>query len=440
MKRTIYQKILNWKHARRRRPLILQGVRQCGKTHTLQAFGQHEFPRTHYFNFEKQADLHHQFKGNLNPSEIINRLSFLADSDINCQQDFIIFDEIQACPEALTSLKYFAEEMPELALGCAGSLLGVTLNHHSFPVGKVNHLQMHPLSFFEFLRAINDERALTYLNDLTLSGNLPDIVHQHLWEKLKIYFIVGGLPEAIKIFREYQDDLYIALQKVREKQHDLIKDYHADIAKHSGKVNAMHMHRVWDAIPDQLARTQDSYSSRFIFKDILPSASRYSTLAGSIDWLEAAGLVIKVPIINQAQLPLSAYAKENIFKLYLFDVGILGATSNLSPATIMKYDYGTYKGYFAENFVAQVFLYQGVEKLFCWEGKTAEIEFVRDIEGDIIPIEVKSGNVTKSKSLYVFTEKYHSTYQTVMSARNFYIDSQKKRHYYPLYLAERFPL
>jgi hypothetical protein len=189
-----------------------------------------------------------------------------------------------------------------------------------------------------------------------------------------------------------------------------------------------------------LAREQNGSAPKFKFKDVIPGIKGYARLAGIIDWLLTAGLILKIQIVNQARLPLSAFTEENAFKLYFFDVGILGAISQLTPKTILDFDYGRYKGYFAENFVAQEFTGSGVDRLFCWRETTAEVEFLREIEGKVYPIEVKSGWVTKSKSLNVFDRKYSPDYRVVMSARNLKINRDRNLHYYPLYLASHFPL
>ncbi len=238
---------------------------------------------------------------------------------------------------------------------------------------------------------------------------------------------------------QYQDNLLQALNRVREKQNTLINNYYADFAKHSGKINSMHINRVWHSIPEQLAKTQDNNTARYKFKGVIPGASRYTELVGPIDWLKSAGLIIKVPLCHSGELPLSAYTKENIFKLNCFDVGILGALSHLPPAVIMEYDYGTYKGYFAENFVAQEFLAQNIE-LYSWSEGTAEVEFLRMMDTHVIPIEVKSGWITKAKSIRVIQEKYASPYRVIMSAKNLTIDKVNKVHHYPLYLCGMFSL
>jgi predicted AAA+ superfamily ATPase len=212
------------------------------------------------------------------------------------------------------------------------------------------------------------------------------------------------------------------------------------MAKHSGKQNAMQIERLLRSVPAQLSKEQDGSAPRFKFKGVIPGLGRYSRLAGSIDWLSTAGLILKTHIVNSGELPFPSYAAENCFKLFLFDVGILGALSSLPPRIILDYDYGSYKGYFAENFVAQEFISSGVKDLYCWKERTAEVEFLREIEGDVLPIEIKSGWVTQTKSIKVFCSKYHSKYRTIISANNLMIDQTNKVHRYPLYLASRFPL
>ena len=381
MRRSIEQKLVGWKERADRKPLVLKGVRQAGKTYILQAFGDKYYPRTHYVNFEKAKEFADTFKRDLEPERLIEELGFYLKTDIDVQRDLVIFDEIQACPDALTSLKYFCEEMPELDLCSAGSLLGVYLGPVSFPVGKVDILEMHPMSFEEFLDATGDVRSLDYLQGLTLDSTISDMAHSHLWERLKVYFVVGGLPEVVSTFIEHEANLFTAFSEVRAKQDALSLMYNSDMAKHSGKINAMHIDRVWKAVPNQLASAQDGSAAKFKFRGIIPGVDRYSQLVGPIDWLEAAGLIIKVKITNSGQLPFSAYTKENAFTLYMFDVGMLGAVSGLSPKTILDYDYGTYKGYFAENFVAQEFVNKGMRALYSWHENRSELEFLVESEG-----------------------------------------------------------
>ncbi|MCL5260777.1 MAG: AAA family ATPase, partial [Gammaproteobacteria bacterium] len=412
MKRKIVTFLSKWQQQTRRKPLILKGARQVGKTYLLKEFGQSQFSSYHYFDFEKQRDLAKVFQQDLNPQRIINELSFYARKAIDIKHDLVIFDEIQACPSALTSLKYFCEEMPELALCSAGSLLGIHLNSDSYPVGKVEELSLYPLSFSEFLQAVGDEKSLQYVDNLSQSS-MPEIVHDHLCQQLKNFFIVGGLPELVVNYRDAiakensPVNLLNIFDEIRTKQEVLIKAYFADMAKHAGKVNAMHLDRIWHAAATQLAEVQDATSSRFRFKGVIPGIDRYSRLASAIDWLEGAGIIIKSSVITDAYLPLAAYAKEGFFKLFIFDVGILGAMLNLAPASIIKYEYGTFKGYFAENFVAQELRSAGLAKLYAWQGRHAEVEFVCEVNGKLIPIEVKSGNITHAKSLKSFIDRYH---------------------------------
>ena len=430
--------LLAWKHSNNRKPLILRGARQVGKTYELVKFAHQHYKNHHYFNFEKEGRLAALFDQDLDPSAIIQALSLYRQVTINIEHDLIIFDEIQACPNALTSLKYFCEDLPNIHVCAAGSLLRIHLTPVSYPVGKVDHLEMYPMSFHEFLMALGDNAYAELLDSLTLNRKISTLAHQHLWQRLQHYFITGGLPEVVKLYKTHHHDLFTCFNQVRQKQADLIDDYFSDIAKHSGKIDAMHINRIWRNIPEQLAQTQDSSAKKFKFKGVIPGIDRYSKLVGALDWLEAAGLIIKVNIINKAELPLKAYSKNNAFKLFLFDVGILGALSEINPQTLLKYDHGSYKGFFAENYVAQAFNYSTSTQLYSWTEGKSEIEFIHDINGTIIPIEVKSGWVTQAKSLKVFAEKYRPQYRVIMSAKNKSINPEV--HSLPLYLAEYFPL
>lgn len=434
MKRFILSKLAQWKNAPSRNPLILKGARQVGKTYALLEFAKEHYGQHHYFNFEKTPALHSVFAESLEPVSIIQKLSLYLGKSIDVNRDLMIWDEIQACPNALTSLKYFSEEMPQANICAAGSLLGVYLNPVSYPVGKVDHLEMHPMSFLEFLLALGEEPYVKLLQE-TLTSNIPQIAHEYLWNRLKQYFITGGLPEVVKIFCDHQQDMLNAFKLVRKKQGDLIEDYFADIAKHSGKINAMHINRVWRNIPQQLAQAQDGSAKKFKFKGVIPNVDRFAKISDALDWLVSAGLIIKVAIINKGCLPFQAYAKENAFKLFLFDVGILGAMSEINPKTILDYDYGSYKGFFAENYVAQALTFSSPVGLYSWAEGTAEVEFLREIEGNVIPVEVKSGWVTQAKSLKVFSDKYKPPYRVILSAKNFRVNDQVRL--LPLYLTER---
>ena len=444
MKRYIEGKLTEWKLKPSRQPLILLGARQVGKTYIVKQFAKENFKQYHYINCEKEKNnITKVFTPDLDPKKIIDRLSLELNTPIK-NSDLIIFDEIQAIPNALTALKYFCEELPELPIIATGSLLGLRLNEESFPVGKVDYLHMNPFTFFEFLEGTGDKLLLEKLFEELKHKNkpLPNLIHDKLWEKLKVYFVVGGLPAAINTYKNTQGSAFEKYSEVRNTQEKLIDSYFDDISKHSGKENAMHIVRLWKNIPNQLAKELNGSSSKFQFKGIIPGIKSYSNLVGIIDWLEAAKLIIKVKIVDQARTPLSAFTKENCFKLFCFDIGLLGAMSELQPKEILSYDYGEYKGYFAENFVSQELQAKDFKNnnLYSWAEARAELEFIinSDRHG-IIPIEVKSGFNTQAKSLKSFQDRYKPEFGLILSALNFSLDTSKQVHRYPLYLASLVP-
>jgi len=437
MNRTVYKKLVEWKNSSTRKPLILKGARQVGKTYLLNKFGMEEFQKIHYLNFQKNKELGEIFDGNLSPVRILELIEFILDSSIDKEKDVVFFDEIQDCPRALTSLKYFYEDMPELALVCAGSLLGVVHSDSAFPVGKVSFLNLYPMSFKEFLLALGDSKGLKFITDITKKDKIPLIVHNHFMEILKEYFIVGGMPEVVSLYIQNRKNKNFGFEKVRAKQDELITAYMGDFSKYSGKVKSSEIVSLFEAIPAQLAKE----NKKFISSKVI-SGGRFSKLRSSIDWLVGAGLIIKVKIANSGELPFSAFTMENRFKLYLFDIGLLGALGGLSPKTIYMQNnlFATFKGAFCENFVAQEFLCKDSGPLYSWAGNTSELEFIMEIDGAVYPIEVKAGLSGKLKSLNVFSQKYNSPYRTRLSGRNLEINNLSNMHSYPLYLAFKFPL
>lgn len=435
MKRYQMQGLVGWKESTKRKPLLLEGARQVGKTTLLKAFGQTHFENTHYINFEKEPDSHVLFEKNLHPAKLIESLEFHFKRKISIKNDLLIFDEVQNCPNALTSLKYFSEDCEQLALAACGSLLGIHLSPVSFPVGKVDRLTLSPMTFYEFLEALGEAQSLEYINKASTLKTLPTIVHNHLWEQFKLYLVVGGLPEIVATFKAEKNNLFSAVNNVRKKQEDLIEGYYADIAKHAGKVNAMHILRIFENVPMQLAKAQEGKTGRFRFTGIVPNINRYSRLANAIDWLIGAGLVIKTPIIRHIEQPLKAYQKDSLFKLFLFDVGLLGAMSNLAPKTILDYTYGCYKGYFAENFVAQALSAHHKKTLYAWQDGQYELEFLLQLKEHIIPAEVKAGKKIRTKSLDVYGEKHNPIRQLIISARN--LEKKGNTIFLPIYLAEQ---
>jgi hypothetical protein len=435
MKRTVTDLLNRWNTSANRKPLILRGARQVGKTYILKEFGGVAFPCYHYVNFEKDERLGRIFEQDLKPDRILDELQFYLDRPIDRHLDLVILDEIQRSPRALTSLKYFSEEMPEMALCAAGSLLGVALHPDSFPVGKVQFLDMYPLSFDEFLDGVGKERLAELVRKHDLTQPLPETAHEELWGLWKRYLVVGGLPEAVNHYRELQGNLYEAVQAIRKAQMDLLEAYLADMAKHSGKSNALHIEKLWRNVPAQLARAQNGSAAKFKLREGIPGIRGYERLSAPLDWLECANLLIRTPIIDAVGVPLSRYVRENRFKLYFFDVGLLGAASGIAPATFLNYDFGSYQGYVAENFVAQELRAAGDKTLFCWQGRTAEVEFLLEREGEVVPVEVKSGWVTQSKSLKVYTERYSPPRVYILSANN--ISRKNIVRYLPIYAAGR---
>lgn len=435
MKRDIWEELIQWKSQKDRKPLILRGARQVGKTYILKAFGEKCFQKYHYINCESHSRLSVIFDEDKDVKRIINELSFFLNEEIDLEHDLVIFDEIQSIPRIIATLKYFQETIPQLAVCAAGSLLGVHLNEISFPVGKVSFMDIYPMSFVEFLQGIGEGRLVEFWRQYDFSGKVPEIVHDAFWQKFKWYCVTGGLPDIVGRFASSRDNLFEAMTDIRARQKELIYAYNADMAKHSGQENAMHIQRLWENIPAQLAREQGVGSSRFKFRGVIPLKNRYAQLSGTIDWLNATGLLIKVYVSNNAELPFSAYISENIFKLYVFDVGILGALSDLPPATVLKYDYGTYKGFYAENFAAQEMVSSGSGQLYSWKGRTSEIEFVREFRGHRVPVEVKAGAVKHSRSLAVFSKKYQQTYKIILSGLNFSKKEKDGVYKCPLYFA-----
>lgn len=434
MERIAYQRLVQWKQQKERMPLILRGARQVGKSFLLKQFGQKEFKKFHLFDFEKSTkELLPIFNSDLSANKLINELSLYVGQQIDEKQDLLIFDEIQNCPRALTSLKYFCEEKPNLAICAAGSLLGISLSDSSFPVGKVEYLDLYPLNFEEFLMSLNNSLLLKSFHEGCQTGLLPHIAHTKLWDTLKYYYVVGGMPKAVSLYLENQALPLEALTKVREMQKAILSAYYSDFSKHAGKVNAMHISRVFENIPEQLSQNIDNSVQKFRFKDVIPNKRTYADLDGPIDWLVKAGLVYKVKICNHAEVPLKAFCKQNLFKLFFFDIGLLGAMLDLSPQSLILQDYGITKGFFAENFVAQELTFSGEQTLYSWTERNSEIEFILDINGVIIPVEVKSGIRTKAQSLKQYFFKYNPQQAIQISAKPLNLKGKIKN--YPLYLA-----
>jgi len=438
MERQIYKDLLKWKNTKHKKPLIFTGTRQVGKTYILKEFGKREYKNTFHFDFDREREeLLPIFELTINPERIIQNLSILRGQSINIKTDLIIFDEIQIIPRALTSLKYFSEDYTGASICAAGSLLGLSLGKESYPVGKVSYLTLYPMTFYEFL--INNNNPLL-LDQFTmgLTGEIIEpVTHRKLLEILKIYYVIGGLPEVVKTYLNYKDDIQTALEKAREIQRNLVKDYSSDFTKHAGKQNAIHIQTIFQSVPLQLAMSGDYSVNRYKFKDLIPGKKGFSAIQGPVSWLEKAGLIIKVHIANRAELPLLNFCKYNIFKLYMFDIGILGTMLGIEPKTLMLDDYGITRGFFVENYCLQEISASGEEKLISWCERNAEIEYVVPINQEVIPVEIKSGKRTKSQSLSSFHNRYNPKYKIQITTKELSISNSGHINI-PLYYAGNF--
>ena len=340
MKRDVIIKLQSWFNDPSRKPLILKGPRQVGKTFIINEFGKNHFEKLHSFNFEENKALHSIFEKDLDPKRIIEELSYVNQVPINLEKDLVFFDEIQECPKALTALKYFCENNPKLAIISAGSLLGIKLSEESFPVGKVDFLDLYPMSFREFLVANENEMLVEAYDKADTDNSISDIAHQKLWMELLNYYVTGGMPQIVQTYINKRSNKVEAFQEVRRLQNILIDSFNKDFAKHSGKNNSIHIVSVFENIPMQLAAEVDGSTQRYRFSQVISGKKSFNQLQGPIDWLLNAGLIIKINICNRAEVPLKAFCKNNIFKLFIFDIGLLGAMLELPVQSILKQDYG----------------------------------------------------------------------------------------------------
>ena len=423
MKRDIYYQLIVWKNNPERKPLVLKGARQVGKTYILQNFGKNEYEDVAYFNFEEDPDLHDFFTGRLAPEKIIQTLSIFQEKKIIPDQTLIIFDEVQNSPETLTSLKYFCEKAPEYHIVAAGSLLGIKIGQSApFPVGKVNFLDLYPMTFAEFLDAVGKSQLRILLEDTDFEP-IAKAFHTELIDLVKMYYFVGGMPEAVAQFVNNQD-----LHKVRRIQEEILEAYSIDFSKYTTKSEAIRLAATWASIPAQLAHE----NKKFTYAEITKNA-RAREYGESIQWLVDAGLVIKVKNTHTPKLPLAAY-EENVFKLYLLDVGLLGAMINVSQRIIIQGSnlFNEFNGAFVENYGAQELVAHGQKNLYYWTSKSqAEVDFVVVLHDQVMPLEVKAGVSKQKKSLRVYGDKYNSSVLSRSTLMNFKEDGMIRN--YPLY-------
>ena len=401
-----------WKDDPGRKPLVLRGARQVGKTWLLREFGRSDYEKVVYVNCERDPSIAAVFAGDLDPDRILRGLEIAAGNTIEPTTTLLIIDEIQDVPPALTSLKYFQEERSDIHLAAAGSLLGLALRADaSFPVGKVNLLDLHPLDFDEFLRGVGEER----LADLVLQQDwdLLDAFRDRLIELLRLYMFVGGMPEAVVRNAERA-----STDVIRAVQLDIIRGYENDFAKYATAAESRRIAQVWASLPSQLARE----NRRFVFGHVRQGA-RARHLEDAIQWLADAGLVHRVTRYTKPANPVRTYEDRNIFKLFPHDVGLLGAMSQLHPAVLLQ---GTgifeeFKGALTEQYVLQQIVAARNEAPMYWaaEQATAELDFAIERANGLVPIEVKAAENLRSKSLRSYIDRFHPPLALRFSLANY---------------------
>lgn len=405
MKRFIMDKLVEWKNNINRKPLILKGARQVGKTYILKEFGRLNYDNVAYFNFDHDNDLAALFINTKNPKRIIEQLTFVAGKKISPETTLIIFDEIQECPDALNSLKYFCEEAPEYHVVCAGSLLGIRLSKTSFPVGKVEFLNLYPMTFSEFLIADNCENLVEFMRGIKEIEEIPKIFETQLIEKLKTYYIIGGMPEVVNSWTNNKD-----IEKVNAIQLNILEAYESDFSKHIDNNEANKVSLIWNGIPSQLARE----NKKFVYQVIKPGA-RAREYEGALNWLNDANLIYKCYLVTKCGFPLKAYNDLSSYKIYMNDIGLLRRMSNLDSSIIIEGNklLEEFKGSFTENYVANVLAYLYNNSLNYYTFNRNEIDFVIQEKNKIIPIEVKSNKSTNNNSL----TKYNASNDNEISFR-----------------------
>lgn len=413
MKRDLYAKLLLWKKKTDRKPLLLQGARQVGKTYLVNQFGHNEYSQLITLNFEKSPELQSLFTKTLSAKKIIENIELYKGKKIEPENTLLFFDEIQICEQAISSLKYFYEETPTYHIIAAGSLLGVSVaKSTSFPVGKVNFMTLYPMSFLEYLQAMDENILVEMLSSLNKIEPLEEIIHEKLTEHFKKYLFLGGMPEVVVKYRDNLDTL-----AAREVQNDILESYVRDFSKYAERSQSVKISEVWNSVPYQLAKE----NKKFKYSDVKVKG-RSSIYESTIEWLRKAGLVYLVRNISLPEIPLPGYAEVNKFKLYLFDTGILSAMLKLSPRILLEGSelFSKYNGAFIENFVACELTTSGEKELFYWSSKSdAEVDFVFQYDDKIYPLEVKSGTNKNMKSLQSYAEKYNPELIMRVSPRNF---------------------
>lgn len=431
----MYREIMNdlkkWKDMRRRKPLLITGVRQCGKTYIVKEFARECFGSSVYMNFEAEEKLSAIFDYDFDVKRIITEIERHYRVKIIPGETLVYFDEIQACPRAITALKYFCEDMKELHLVCAGSLLGVALKKEkiSFPVGKVNRLRLYPMSFREFVIANGRTDLMDIFRDWPVDRAVPELYSYPMKKLLKEYFIVGGMPEAVKTWVETHD-----AAEVEEVQNEILNDYADDFSKHAPAEEIPKIRWVWDSVPVQLAKD----NNKFVFSHV-KEGKRSADLEDALQWLSDAGLITKTELVEKPEIPLSGFADKTYFKVYMSDIGLLRAKSGVSVKTVMEDSelFIRFKGAFTENYVLNELRATGKEAYFWRSGNTAEIDFIYESDGEMIPVEVKAADNTQAKSFRLFCKKYKPGKGVKLSQKNIAVNDCEgtKAFSIPLYLS-----
>lgn len=413
MKRKVTQQLVEWKNSSARKPLILNGARQVGKTFILREFGRENYKNTVYVNLESNGTVASMFNDDISPSKLIKYLEAETGERILPNETLIILDEIQSCERAVTSLKYFCEEAPEYHIAAAGSLLGVAINRNqtSFPVGKVNVIRLYPLDFEEFLTATGNDLLIDEITECYAQMSpMNEGLHQKALDLYHDYLIIGGMPEAVKAFIETNS--YIDASLV---QSSIIDSYTADMAKYASNSEAVKIHACYNSIPAQLAKN----NKKFQYKVVQKGGSS-SIFGASLEWLKQAGVILECQRVDQGTMPLPVYADQTSFKIYMSDVGLLVNKSQMSVNTIITGESNIFMGAVTENYIAQQLAAKNYP-LYYWtvSNSQAELDFVLQKNDKIYAVEVKKGEHVRSRSLSVFKQKYSPDYAIRFSQKNF---------------------
>ncbi len=430
-KRGIYKELKVWKTKTNRKPLLLMGARQIGKTTLLKSFGASDYDSYLYLNLEREIEAHAFFEGSKDPISILEKLSLLHGQDIVPHKTLIVLDEIQECRDALIALKYFTEEQPDYHIIGAGSLLGLSIgNDRSFPVGKVEFLDMYPLTFDEYLQCADAKlhKAYHHFLDTDEITAIPQAFYEPLQRSFKEYVLIGGMPEVASHFIENRN-----IEEAIKTQEQILRAYELDFVKHAEGTTSTKIQRVWNSLPSQLAKE----NKKFLYRAIR-SGARARAYEEAIEWLVQAGLVNKVARVEKAGIPLKAYEDVSAFKLYTFETGLLVKLADLNPQSFIYGDqfFTEFKGSIAENYVAQCLSKtQGKAPYYWTSDGIAEIDFVINYKGHNIPIEVKTGDNTKAKSMIVFNKRYKPDLSVRISNKNLSLDGKLLN--IPLFYTER---